>query len=83
MSPVWNRLPSFHNYIKIAIICREILVNDGFAAIGPASARTIVRSHRINAYDGLGRPQTKTYTEDGTNYQFDYAYNTLGAPEQI
>jgi RHS repeat-associated protein len=30
-------------------------------------------------YDGIGRPQTTIYTEDGTNYQFDYAYNALGA----
>jgi RHS repeat-associated protein len=37
----------------------------------------------IYAYDGLGRPQTKTYTEDGTSYSFDYAYNTLGAPDTL
>jgi hypothetical protein len=35
------------------------------------------------AYDSIGRSQTKTYTEDGTNYQFDYAYNTLGAPDTV
>lgn len=36
-----------------------------------------------NTYDGLGRSQTKVYIEDGTNYQFDYAYNTLGAPDTL
>jgi RHS repeat-associated protein len=35
------------------------------------------------AYDGVGRLQTKIYTEDATNYQFDYAYNTLGAPNSL
>ena len=30
-----------------------------------------------------GRPQNKQYTEDGTTYQFDYAYNNLGAPDTL
>jgi RHS repeat-associated protein len=34
-------------------------------------------------YDGVGRPLTKKYTEDGTTYQFDYAFNTLGAPDTL
>jgi RHS repeat-associated protein len=34
-------------------------------------------------YDGIGRPLTKKYTEDGTTYQFDYAYNALGAPDTL
>jgi RHS repeat-associated protein len=34
-------------------------------------------------YDGLGRPHTKSYTEDGTTYQFDYAYNALGSPDTL
>jgi hypothetical protein len=34
------------------------------------------RAHRIS-------PHSQTYTEDGTNHQFDYAYNTLGAPDSL
>jgi RHS repeat-associated protein len=30
-------------------------------------------------YDSYDRSQTKTVTEDGTTYQFDYAYNSIGA----
>jgi len=35
------------------------------------------------AYDAIGRLQTKTYTEEGTNYQFDYSYNTRGSPDTL
>ena len=35
------------------------------------------------AYDLFGRPQNKQYTEDGTIYQFDYAYNNLGTPDTL
>ena len=35
------------------------------------------------ASDLYGRPQNKKYTEDGTTYQFDYAYNNLGAPDTL
>ena len=34
-------------------------------------------------YDLYGRPQNKQYTGDGTTYQFDYAYNNLGAPDTL
>jgi RHS repeat-associated protein len=34
-------------------------------------------------YDAIGRLKTKIYTEEGTNYQFDYAYNALGAPDTL
>jgi RHS repeat-associated protein len=35
------------------------------------------------SYDSVGRPQTKSYTEDSATYQFDYAYNALGAPDTL
>jgi RHS repeat-associated protein len=38
---------------------------------------------KTTIYDGVGRPLTKKYTEDGTTYQFDYAFNTLGAPDTL
>ena len=31
----------------------------------------------------IARPQNKKYTEDGTTYQFDHAYNNLGAPDTL
>ena len=34
-------------------------------------------------YDGIGRPKTVTYTEDATNYPFDYAYSTLGTVDSL
>ena len=35
------------------------------------------------SFDSYGRPQTAIYTEDGVNYQFDYAYNTLGLVDTL
>jgi RHS repeat-associated protein len=35
-----------------------------------------------HTYDGIGRPQTTIYTEEGT-YQFDYAYNNIGTPDTV
>ena len=34
-------------------------------------------------YDGVARPLTVTYTEDGTNYVFTQAYNTLGSIDTL
>ncbi len=34
-------------------------------------------------YDSDGRLQTKIYTEDGTNYQFDYSYNANGTIDTL
>ena len=34
-------------------------------------------------YDSFGRPQTKIYTEDGANYQFDYGYNAQGTLDTL
>ncbi len=34
-------------------------------------------------YDGTGRPQTVTYTEDSANYVFTYAYNNLGSVDTV
>ncbi len=34
-------------------------------------------------YDSIGRLQTKIYTEDGSNYQFDYTYNTNGTIDTL
>ncbi len=34
-------------------------------------------------YDSYGRPQTTTYSEDGTTYPFDYAYNSQGTLDTL
>lgn len=34
-------------------------------------------------YDAVARPQTVTYTVDGTNYAFDYGYNAYGTVDTL
>jgi RHS repeat-associated protein len=58
--------------------------NAAFHEIGQLNSVSKPDGYAENyTYDGIGRPLTKKYTEDGTTYQFDYAYNTLGAPDTL